>query len=113
MAAVSLVIWASDSPPGPDRVKILGKTIKDRPESSCPKYTKNPNDIFIQNAHSLGQSYMNMCPRVTYPPLPNDSRVEQSSFVLRFPSAKQKFSFVFDDCVPLKEAEKKENAVPH
>ena len=33
-------------------------TIKDKPDGNCPKYTKSPNDIFIQKAHSLGQSYV-------------------------------------------------------
>ena len=32
--------------------------MKDKPDSSCPKYTKKPSHIFIKKAHSLGQSYV-------------------------------------------------------
>ena len=39
--------------------KILKKpTIKDKTDKNCPKYTKSPSDIFIQKAHSLGQSFV-------------------------------------------------------
>ena len=39
--------------------KFLKKpTIKDKPDSNCPKYTKKPSHIFIKKAHSLGQSYV-------------------------------------------------------